>query len=176
VSGLYGLLAEVPSAEALVRAARAARDAGYRRMDAFSPLPVEGLAEALGRGRTRLPFLVLLGGILGAASGYGMQYWISAVAYPVDVGGRGTNSWPAFVPVTFEMTILFAAIFAVVGMLARNGLPQPYHPVFNVPEFALASRDAFFLCIEAKDEAFDAGRTRQFLESLGARRIHDVRP
>lgn len=152
---LYGLMAEFDTPTALVAAARRAYQAGYRRMDAYSPFPIEELHEAIGAHHTRLPLLVLLGGLAGGLGGYALQYWVSAVAYPINVGGRPFHSWPAFIPVTFECTILVAALSAVLGMLALNGLPMPYHPVFNAPRFALASRNRFFLCIEARDPRFD---------------------
>jgi ActD protein len=171
---LYGLMAEFASPHDLVAAAEAARAAGYRRLDAFTPFPIERLSEALGHHRSRVPLLVLIGGILGGLLGYGLQYWVSAVAYPLNVGGRPYNSWPAFIPVTFEVTILIAGLFAVLGMLALNGLPMPHHSVFNVERFALASRDRYFLCIEAKDPKFDATTTRAFLAKLGPSGVFDV--
>jgi hypothetical protein len=161
-------MAEFTSADALLHATRRTYEAGYRRMDAYSPLPIEGLAEAMGFRRTRVPLIVLLGGIAGCAGGFGMQYWISVVDYPVNVGGRPLNSWPSFIPVTFELTILVAAFAALLGMLALNGLPMPYHPVFNVPRFAQATRDRFFLCIEATDPKFDGEATMRFLEGLAS--------
>ena len=173
---IYGLLAEFDEPRALVAAAGRAWIAGYRRMDAYTPFPVEGLAEALGFRKNRLPLLVLAGGIFGAVGGYFLQYWGNAVDYPLNVGGRPLNSWPAFFVPAFETTILCAALAAVLGMLALNGLPKPYHPVFNVPSFALASRDRFFLAIEADDPAFDLERTRAFLESLGPREVSLVLP
>jgi hypothetical protein len=172
----YGLMASFDSPEALISAARASRDAGYRKLDAYSPMPIEGLSEAIDFGRAKLPWLVLLGGIAGAIAGYGLQYFTSVIDYPWNVGGRPFHSWPAFIPVTFEFTILFAALAAVFGMMALNGLPQPYHPVFNAPGFELASRDRFFLCIEAEDPQFDDGQTRQFLESLQPLEVVDVEP
>jgi len=170
----YGLLAEFDSPTMLVEAVRAARQNGYRKMDAYTPFPVENLAEELGFRRTRLPLVVLIGGILGCVGGYLMQYWVAAIAYPLNVGGRPLHSWPSFVPVTFELTILVAALFAVLGMLGLNGLPRPHHPVFNVPSFALATRDKFFLCIQATDPRFDPDRTRAFLAGLHAREVSDV--
>jgi hypothetical protein len=171
---IYGLLAEFDDANAVVTATRQAYAKGYRRMDAYTPFPIEELTEAMGFRKTRLPLIVLIGGILGCATGFGMQYYSAVISYPLNVGGRPFNSWPSFIPVTFEMTILGAALFAVLGMLALNGLPMPYHPVFNVPQFALASRDRFFLCIEATDAAFDRVETASFLRGLAARAVTEV--
>ena len=171
---IFGLLAEFASAQALVTATRQAHEKGYRHIDAFSPFPVEGLAEALGFHKTRMPLLVLIGGILGGVGGYFMQYYTAVIDYPINVGSRPLHSWPAFIPITFEMTILGAALFAVLGMLALNGLPMPYHPVFNVPRFALASRDQFFLCIEATDPQFDREGTKGFLTGLQPREVTEV--
>ena len=167
----YGLMAEFDSVNSLVDAANRTREAGYKRIDAYSPFPVEGLAEAIGFHHDEVPLVVLIGGLIGGLSGYLMQYWISVVSYPVNVGGKPYHSWPAFIVPTFELTILFAGIFAVFGMLALNGLPQPYHPVFNVARFALASRNRFFLCIEARDRQFDLAETRRFLETLEPREV-----
>ncbi len=171
---IYGLLAEFDNANDLVGAAHSAYEAGYRKMDAYAPFPVEGLAEALGCHRTGVPFIVLIGGIIGCLSGYFMQYYIAVIDYPLNVGGRPLHSWPAFVPVAFETTVLVAALAAVLGMLALNGLPMPYHPVFNVPRFALATRDRFFLCIEATDLKFNREETLGFLKSLRPREVSDV--
>jgi len=173
---IYGLMAEFASGDSLVQAARRAYEAGYRRMDAYSPLPIDGLAEALGFRHTRVPLIVLIGGVVGCVGGFALQYWISAIDYPVNVGGRPYNSWPSFIPVTFELTILVAAVAALLGMLALNGLPMPYHPVFNVPRFAQATRDRFFLCIEAGDPKFDRETTRQFLEGLNSAAVVAVEP
>ena len=174
-AGLYGLMAEFRSPTAVVAAARRAREAGYRRMDAYTPFPIEELAEALGwRTRGRLPRLVLVGGLGGAVAGYLMQYYAAVIAYPVNVGGRPLHSWPSFIPITFETGILGAALAAVLGMLALNGLPRPYHPVFNAPNFALASTDRFFLCIESADPLFDTERTRSFLQGMGPAEVSDV--
>ncbi|HEX7486173.1 MAG TPA: DUF3341 domain-containing protein [Vicinamibacterales bacterium] len=171
---LYGLMAEFDNPDTLVAASRRARQEGYRRLDAYTPFPIEELHEALDAHRTGVPLLVLIGGIVGGLTGYGLQYWVSAVAYPLNIGGRPFHSWPSFIPVTFEMTVLFASLTAVFGMLALNKLPKPYHPVFNAPRFALATRDRFFLCIEAEDPKFDAAATRRFLESCAPREVTDV--
>ena len=171
---IHGLMAEFDNATDLVQAAHRAHQAGYRRMDAYSPFPIEELSEAIGFHHTNVPLVVLIGGLLGGLSGFLMQYWASAINYPVNVAGRQLNSWPAFIIVTFEMTILGAALFAVLGMLALNGLPMPYHPVFNVERFAFASKDRFFLCIEARDPKFDRKGTEDFLHSLNPRNVTEV--
>jgi hypothetical protein len=172
----YGLIAEFQSAAQLLSAAQQARQEGYRKLEGYSPVPVEGLAEELGLTKTSMPAVVLAGGILGCVTGYLMQYWISAVDYPINVGGRPLHSWPSFIPVTFELTILFGAIFAFAGMLALNGLPMPYHPVFNAPRFTLSGKDRFFLCIEATDPLFDREATSRFLAYLGAKEVTLVEP
>jgi Ni/Fe-hydrogenase subunit HybB-like protein len=164
---LYGLMAEFTDPEALVKQARVAHQAGYRKLSAYSPFPIEELPAALGLRRSNLPLLVLLGGMVGAVVGFGMQYYAAVIDYPWNIGGRPYNSWPSFIILTFEMTILFAAGTAVLGMLLRNGLPQPYHAVFNAPRFRHASQDRFFLCVEAHDPKFDLTQTHQFLASLG---------
>jgi hypothetical protein len=171
---IYGLMAEFDSPEDLLAAARRAHAEGYRHMDAYSPFPVEGLSEAIGAPHTRLPLLVLLAGLFGAFVGFASQYYVTVLDYPLNVGGRPLNSWPAYIPITFEVTILFAALTAVAGMIALNGLPMPYHPVFNVSAFDRASRDRFFLCIEAADPLFDLGETKRFLESLKPREVSEV--
>jgi hypothetical protein len=171
---VYGLMAEFEDPTSLVAATRRAHDAGYRSMDAYSPFPIEELHDALGTRHTRLPLIVLVGGLCGGIGGYTLEYWSSVIAYPLNIGGKPLHSWPAFIPVTFETTILGAALACVLGMLALNGLPQPYHPVFNVPRFALASRNRFFLCIESTDPKFDVEGTRHFLETLNAREVTSV--
>ena len=171
---IYGLMAEFDDVQQLIEAARRTREAGYRDYDAYTPIPVEELAEVMHAHDTRLPWLVLVGGILGGLGGYALQYWTSVIDYPLNVGGRPLHSWPAFIPPTFETTILGAALFCVLGMLALNGLPMPYHPVFNVPRFALSSRDRFFLCIEATDPIFHPEATRRFLERFGPREVSEV--
>jgi len=173
-AAIHGLMAEFEDPNDLVAAAHRAYHEGYRAMDAYSPLPIEELHDAIGFHHTRLPLIVLIGGIVGCVSDYHLQWWAASIAYPINVGGKPFHSWPMFIPITFECTILGAALFAVFGMLALNGLPQPYHPVFNVPRFALASRNRFFLCIEARDPKFDLEETRAFLETLGPREVTTV--
>ena len=170
----YGLLGEFLTPEQILEAASKAREAGYKYISAYTPFPVEGLAQAIGFPRTGVPLLTLIGGLGGGLTGFGLQYWCSAITYPLNIGGRPLNSWPAFIPVTFEMTILGAATFAVIGMLALNKLPQPYHPVFNVERFSHASTDRFFLCIESRDAKFHLAETAKFLQSVQAHHIHEV--
>jgi len=171
---LYGLLAEFDSPERLLEAAKAARLAGYRRFDAYSPFPIEGLAEAVGFRFNLLPWLVLGGGTFGACGGFFMQWFASAINYPLNVGGRPLNSWPSFVPITFELGVLCASLTAIISMVTLCGLPRPYHPVFNSPEFSLETKGRFFLCIEAGDPQFDNRSARQFLMKLGAQGVFDI--
>ncbi|MDQ3810113.1 MAG: DUF3341 domain-containing protein [Chloroflexota bacterium] len=170
----YGLLAEFGSAEALLRAAQQAYAAGYRDMDAYSPFSIEGLSDAVGMDHNAVPWITLAGAVLGAIGGFAMQWYIHVVSLPINVGGRPLDSWQSFIPVTFEMGVLFAALFTLAGILILNRLPELYHPVFNVERFRQVTRDRFFLCIEARDARFDADRTRAFLASLGALEITRV--
>jgi hypothetical protein len=170
----FGMVAEFVEADELVSAAARIHELGYRRVECYSPLPVEGLADAIGFTRTRMPFIVLCGGIIGGLSGLALQYWVSAVAYPLNVGGRPLFSWPSFVPVIFEMTVLFAALFAVLGMLAMNGLPRPHHPLFAVPGFDRASQDRFFIMVLASDPMYDEPAIRETLLQLGAEEVVHV--
>lgn len=162
----YGMMAEFSDAEPLLAAARRARRAGYTAMDAFTPFPVEGLAEVVGAERNRVPLATLLGGIFGGGFAYFSLWYINVIDYPLNVGGRPLHSWPSFVPITFELTILFAAFGALIGMLIFNRLPELYHPVFSAPHFERASQDRFFLVIEKEDPLFDLDETRAFLMSL----------
>jgi hypothetical protein len=171
---LYGVMAQFDNPSELVAAARSAYAAGYRQINGYSPFPIEELDEAIGFKHTTLPYIVFAGGVLGALGGFFMQYWMEVVDYPIIVGGKPFNSWPAFIPITFECTVLGAAFAAVFGMLALNKLPQPYHPVFNAPSFALATRDSFFLVIEAKDAKFNHEDAVRFLKNLDAREVVDV--
>jgi hypothetical protein len=171
---LYGLMAEFDDPTALVDATRHAREEGFTKLDAYSPYPIEALTEALDIHDRKLPAVVLGGGILGGLAGYALCYWCTVIEYPMNVGGKPFHSIPAFIIPTFETTILFAAFAAVLGMLGLNCLPMPYHPVFNAPNFALASRDRFFLCIEAKDPKFDHDKVWAFLTKLGPRVVMDV--
>ena len=173
---IYGLLAEFDTPTQLVTATRKARAEGYRVMDAYSPFPIEELHEALHFHDRRLPLIVLIGGILGGLGGYLLEYWTSVMDYPINVGGRPLHSWPAFIPITFELTVLCAALTAFFAVFVLNKLPQPYHPVFNVGEFEHASQDRFFLCIEAIDPKFDPKNTRRFLDSLEPDRVVEVLP
>ncbi len=174
-SQLFGVMGEFSTPEDLLAATKKAREAGYKHVEAYTPFPVEGLSEAVGFRWTAVPLLTLMGGVGGGLTGFGLQYWVAAITYPLNIGGRPLNSWPAFIPVTFELTVLGASIFAVFGMLALNKLPQPYHPVFNVERFGQASTDKFFLCIEARDPKFDLAETSRFLQSLHAQHVNEVK-
>jgi len=174
-SQLYGVMGEFDTPEQIMAAARKTHEAGYKRVTAYTPFPIEGLAEAIGFKWTAVPLLTMIGGLGGGLTGFAMQYWMMAVSYPLNIGGRPLNSWPAFIPVTFELTILGAASFAVFGMLALNKLPEPYHPVFNVDRFAHASTDKFFLCIEARDPKFNLAETARFLRGLNAQHVSEVK-
>ncbi len=168
---LYGLLAEFDQPQPLLDAAHKTYNAGYTKTEAYTPFPLDALNDALGRKDSKFPFIVFLGGLTGGIVGFGMQYISMVYLYPYQIGGKPLNSWPAFIPVTFELTVLMAALTAVIGMIFLNGLPEPYHPVFNAPEFSRASLDKFFLCIEAADPKFDLAETRRFLESLHATQV-----
>lgn len=171
---IYGLLAEFETADQILVAAQATHDAGYKNIDAFSPIPVHGLAEAVGFEWTSLPIVVFIGGFCGGLTGFGMCYYANVISYTWNIGGKPPNSWPMWIPITFELTILGAALSAVFGMLAMNGLPSPYHPVFNVPRFALASTDRFFLCIKARDKKFDLAQTKAFMETLNPHGVFEI--
>jgi Protein of unknown function (DUF3341) len=173
-NSIYGLVAEFETPEQILHASHSAREAGYIALDAFSPMPVEGLAEAIGFHRTRLPLLVLLAGIFGGSFGFFMQFYANVWSFPLNIDGKPHNSWPSFIPITFELTVLFAAIMATFGMLGLNGLPRHNHPLFNAERFALASNDRFFLCIQADDKQFDRVKTRQFLQSLSPASLFEV--
>jgi hypothetical protein len=173
---LYGLMAEFDDPNGLVAAAKRVYAEGYRNIDAFSPYPIEEAWEAIGQHDRRLSLIVLAGGLAGLLSGIGLQEWVHLFAYPINIAGKPPNSWPQFVPVTFELTILFAAIAGVIGMIVLNGLPMPYHPVFNVERFERATRDKFFLLVEATDPKFDRAKTRDFLKGLNASEVNDVAP
>ena len=176
VKPIYGLIAEFENPTDLVNAARAAREQGYRKLDAYSPFPIEELNEALHLHGNKLPLIVLIGGIVGGTLGYLLQYYVTVLYFPINIAGRPLHSWPSYIVITFEMTILFAALSAVLGLLGLCGLPMPYHPVFNVDRFATASRNKFFLCIESADPKFDRQATATFLESLGAEEVAEVAP
>jgi Protein of unknown function (DUF3341) len=171
---IYGLMAEFDNSTDLVHATKAAYAAGYRKMDAYSPFPIEEAGEALGFHKTRIPLIVLIGGLLGGSGAYALQYWINCISYPLNVGGRPWQSWTAFIIPTFEMTVLFGGLAGVFGMFALNGLPMPHHPVFNVDRFSAVTRDKFFLVVEAADSQFDLVNTTQFMESLQPISISEV--
>ena len=174
IKPIYGLMAEFDNPTSLVNAARVAREKGYRKLDAYSPFPIEELSEALHLHKNKLPLIVLLGGIVGGTLGYLLQYYVTVVYFPINIAGRPLHSWPAYIIITFEMTILFASLTAVLGLLGLCGLPQPYHPAFNVPRFAMATRDRFFLCIESTDPLFDHDQTAAFLKSLDPKEVSEV--
>src|SRR5271168_3648876 len=174
-SHLHGVMGEFDTPEQLLPAAKKARDAGYKHFDAFTPFPIEGLSQAIGFRWTAVPLITLIGGVGGGLTGFGLQYWCSAISYPLNIAGRPLNSWPAFIPVTFELTILGASTFAVIGMLALNKLPQPYHPVFNVERFSQASTDKFFLCLESRDPKFNLVEASKFLQSVNAQHVNEVK-
>ncbi len=171
---LYGVMAEFDTPTDLVVAARRTYEAGYRRINGYSPYPIEELSEAIGFTHTSLPLIVFIGGVVGGLAGFFMQYWMEVINYPLNVGGKPYNSWPAFIPITFECTVLCAAFAAVLGMLVLNKLPQPYHPVFNAPNFALATRDRFFLVVEANDPQYDHDAIVTFMKNLNATEVNDV--
>lgn len=171
---VYGLIAEFNSPDELLHAAEHAYKAGYRNMDAYSPFPIHGLSEAIGFKKTFVAPLVLICGLLGALTGFGMQVIAMVYHYPYDIGGKPFMSWPSFMPITFEMTILFGSFGAFFGMFAMNGLPRPHHPIFNAKRFERASSDGFFLCIEAEDGQFDAQATRGFLEQQQPVEVSEV--
>ncbi|MGC1485762.1 MAG: DUF3341 domain-containing protein [Candidatus Acidiferrum sp.] len=172
---IYGVVGEFETPRKLIQAADKARVAGYKNMDAYTPFPVEGLSEALGLKRTLVPLVTLIGGLLGGLSAFGFQYWVSVISYPENIGGRSLNSWPAFIPVTFELTVLGASLFAVFGMLAMNKLPQPHHPLFNVDRFQKhASADRFYLCLQANDPKFSVSEASRFLKEIEAQHISEV--
>lgn len=171
---IYGMMAEFATAKELIAASHRTYEAGYRKIDAYTPYPIEEVAEAIGFHKNGVALVTLIGAIIGGLTGYCLQYWVAVINYPVNVGGRPYHSWPSFIIITFELTILFGGISAVFGMLALNGLPMPYHPVFNVQRFAMASKDRFFLIVFASDPKYDATGTRQFLEGLDPRSISEV--
>jgi hypothetical protein len=173
-SQLYGVMAEFDTPDELLRASEKVRDAGYKHMDAYAPFPVEGLSEALGLKRNLVSLITFCGGLAGGLGGFGFEYWVNVISYPMNIAGRPLNSWPAFIPVTFELTVLGASLSAVFGMIALNGLPRPHHPVFNVPRFLRASTDKFFICIEARDPKFDLAGTAKFLQGLNPKQVTEV--
>jgi hypothetical protein len=170
----YGLMAEFDSAQGLLDAAIKTRNAGYKKLDAYSPFPVHGLADAIGFHKNRVSLVVLLGGLAGMITAYSLQYWVANITYQTNIGGRPYHSWPSFIIITFELTILFGGISAAVGMLGLNGLPMPYHPVFNVPEFVKATENKFFLVVFSSDPNYDPVQTRAFLNDLSPRMVAEV--
>lgn len=174
IQPLHGVIAEFAEPEALIAAIRKVRGQGYTKLEAYTPFPVEGLTDELGQPRTKIQWVILGGAICGGLGGFGLQVWTNTLAYPLNYGGRPHFSWPAFMPVTFELTVLAAAFTAVIGMIVLNGLPQPYHPVFNVKEFDAASKDKFFLCIESRDPRFESVAVQAALKSAGASAVYEV--
>ena len=174
VNPMYGVMAEFDSAQAVVDAARKTMAAGFTKVEAYTPVPIEELNDIIHKKRTILPKLSLLGALAGMATGFALQYWASVIEYPMNVGGRPYASWTAFIVPSYELTILFAALATAGGMFALNGFPQPYHPVFNTPRFSLASSDKFFLVIETIDGKFDTAQTPRFLQELGAKGVYDI--
>lgn len=172
--GIYGVMAEFDDPTALVNAAQAAYQKGFRKLDAYTPFPIEELSDVLHLHKNKLPLIVLIGGLLGGLTGFLLQWFVAVIYYPINIAGRPLLSWPSFIIITFELTILFGAIAAVVGLLGLCGFPMPYHPVFNVPRFSAASRDRFFLCIESADPLFDVKSTSSFLEGLEAKEVSEV--
>lgn len=173
-TGMYGLLAQFNTPDEILRAAKQAYGHGYRKMDAYSPFHVEGLADAIGFKRNGVALITLIGGLMGGLTGFGLQYWINVLNYPLNIAGKPLDSWVAYIIVTFELTVLGASLFGTIGMLALNGLPMPYHPLFNVDEFSMVTRDKFFLAIEAVDPLFERDKTEQFLLSLEPQRVWEV--
>src|SRR6266851_9169692 len=172
---IYGVVGEFENERQLIQAAKKSREAGIKHVEAYAPFPVEGLSEALGLKRNKVALLTLIGGLCGGLGGFGFEYWVNVISYPLNIGGRPLNSWPAFIPVTFELTILGASLSAVFGMLALNGLPQPHHPLFNIERFKRASNDKFFLCIESHDRKFHLEETARFMQSINAQHVTEVR-
>ena len=172
--GTYGVMAEFEDPTSLVNAARTAYEMGFRKLDAYTPFPIEELNDVLHLHKNKLPLIVLCGGVMGALTGYLLQYFVTVIYFPINVAGRPLHSWPSYIVITFELTILFGALATVLGLLGLCGLPMPYHPVFNVPRFSAASRDRFFLCIEATDPMFNLQTTSRFLESMEAREVSEV--
>lgn len=172
--GVYGVMAEFEDPTSLVNAAHTAYRNGFRKLDAYTPFPIEELSEVLHLHKNKLPLIVLIGGILGGLTGYLLQYYVTVIYFPINIAGRPLHSWPSYIVITFELTILFAAISCVMGLLSLCGLPMPYHPVFNVPRFSAATRDRFFLCIEATDPLFDVEKTSKFLEGMEAKEVSEV--
>jgi hypothetical protein len=171
---MHGMLAEFESEEAILHAAQAVRDAGFNNVEGYTPFAVEGLAELLGCKTTRVAAITFFCGVLGAMLGFGMCWYANVISYPWNIGGRPPNSWPAWIPITFELMVLGASSGAFFGMLALNGFPRPYHPVFNAPQFERASKDRFFLCVEAKDPQYDAERLRQLFQALSPISLSEV--